>query len=65
MIRKDMILNVFTNVGDTLSIAIAYSRLIALYGSDPYAKKKAAASLGGSVNGGTLVRVGNFYIRIR
>ena len=61
----DMILKVFDNIGDSLSIKTAYSRLIELNKNDPYAKAKAAGSLGGAVNGGTIVRHENFYIRVR
>lgn len=61
----DMILKVFEKIGDSLLIETAYSRLIELNKNDPYAKAKAAGSLGGAMNGGTLVRHGNFYIRVR
>ena len=61
----DMILKVFEKVGDSISIEIAYSRLMELYKNEPYAKAKAAGSLGGAVNGETLIRKGNFYIRVR
>ena len=50
-----MILNVFTRIGVRLSVADAYQQLIALNPNDPYAKNKAAGSLGGAVNGGTIV----------
>ena len=61
-----MILNVFTRIGVRLSVADAYQQLIALNPNDPYAKNKAAGSLGGAVNGGTIVlhRHG-YYERIR
>ena len=49
-----MILNVFTRIGVRLSVANAYQQLIALNPNDPYAKHKAAGSLGGAVNGGTI-----------
>lgn len=45
-----MILNVFTRIGVRLSVADAYQQLIALNPNDPYAKNKAAGSLGGAVN---------------
>lgn len=61
----DMILKVFENIEDSISIETAYSRLIELNKNNPYAKAKAAGSLGGAVNGGTLVRHKNFYIRVR
>ena len=41
-----MILNVFTRIGVRLSVANAYQQLIALNPNDPYAKHKAAGSLG-------------------
>ena len=60
-----MILKVFQKVGDSFTIADAYTSLIALYPNDPHSKEKAAGSLGGAVNGGTLVRNGNIYTRVR
>ena len=60
-----MILRVFPNVGDCLSITDAYHHLIALYEKDPNRKNKAAGSLGGAVNGGTIIRKKGFYERIR
>lgn len=48
---ESMILNVFTRIGVRLSVANAYQQLIALNPNDPYAKHKAAGSLGGAVNG--------------
>lgn len=65
MIEMDMILKVFEKVGDSISKETAYLRLIKLNKNSPYSKAKAAGSLGGSVNGGTLVREGNFYTRVR
>ena len=50
-----MILNIFPQVGDTLSIACAYSRLISLYNGQAYPENKAAGSLGGSVANGVPV----------
>lgn len=60
-----MILRIFLNVGDSFTIANAYTSLIALNPGDPFAKEKAAGSLGGAVNGGTLERHGNVYTRVR
>jgi len=61
-----MILNVFTRIGVRLSVANAYQQLIALNPNDPYAKHKAAGSLGGAVNGGTIILHKNgYYERIR
>ena len=51
-----MILRVFKRVGSTLSIANAYTALISLYSNQSYPTKKAAGSLGGAVNGGTIIR---------
>jgi hypothetical protein len=50
-----MILQVFKSVGSTLSIADAYTALISLYSNQIYPTKKAAGSLGGAVNGGTII----------
>lgn len=60
-----MILKIFFNVGDTLTMSDAYTKLINLNPNDPYAKKKAAGSLGGAINGGTLKRIGYSYTRVR
>lgn len=60
-----MILKVFSNVGDSFTIAEAYTSLIGLNSKDPYAKQKAAGSLGGAMNSGTIVRNGNIYTRVR
>lgn len=60
-----MILSVFTQVGDTYSVAQAYALLIQQWPNDPYARQKAAGSLGGAVHGRTLIRVGNVYTRVR
>lgn len=49
-----MITQVFTTKGMTLSVADAYTRLIALNPGDPFAKEKAAGSLGGSSRYGFL-----------
>ena len=61
-----MILKVFTRIGVRLSIADAYQQLIALIPNVPYAKNKAAGSLGGAVNGETITLHKNgYYERIR
>lgn len=60
-----MILHVFSRIGTRLSIANAYSQLITLYSGHAYAKHKAAGSLGGSVNGGTIVLQNGYYTRIK
>lgn len=60
-----MIINVFPRIGIRMTIADAYLQLISLNPNDPYRREKAAGSLGGAVNGGTIVRNGNYYIRIR
>ena len=61
----DMILKVFTVVGQSMTVSDAYAMLIGLNPNDPYAKEKAAGSLGGAVNGGTLELSGNIYTRIK
>lgn len=43
-----MITRVFTTKGMTLSVADAYTSLMALNPGDPFASEKAAGSLGGS-----------------
>lgn len=61
-----MILKVFKKVGDLLSVADAYRELMRLWINDPYARNKAAGSLGGAANGGTIVLDSNgYYERIR
>jgi hypothetical protein len=60
-----MILNVFKNIGSTLSIADAYTSLISLYSNQVYPAKKAAGSLGGAVNGGTIILRNGYYVRVR
>lgn len=60
-----MILNVFKSIGSTLSIANAYTSLISLYSNQVYPSKKAAGSLGGAVNGGTIILRNGYYMRVR
>jgi len=60
-----MILNVFKNIGSTLSIADAYTSLISLYSNQVYPAKKAAGTLGGAVNGGTIILRNGYYVRVR
>lgn len=60
-----MILKVFLKVGDRFTKAMAYKMLMALNPNDPYAYAKASGSLGGAVNGGTLISIGDEYIRVR
>lgn len=60
-----MILQVFGKIGSTMSIADAYTALISLYSNQLYPKKKAAGSLGGAVNGGTIVLRDGYYVRVR
>ena len=60
-----MILNIFPQVGDTLSIACAYSRLISLYNGQPYPEHRAAGSLGGAKRNGVIVLNNGFYTRIK
>lgn len=60
-----MILTVFRKKGDKLSIAAAYSQLISLYSHTLFPDKKAAGSLGGAVNGGTIILNSGYYTRVR
>ncbi len=60
-----MILKVFPKVGDRLSVAESYDRLLSLWVGDPYCKNKAAGSLGGAVHGGTIVLKEGYYERVR
>jgi hypothetical protein len=61
-----MILQVFKSVGSTLSVAEAYTALISLYSNQIYPTKKAAGSLGGAVNGGTItLKKDGYYMRVR
>lgn len=60
-----MILQVFKNVGSTLSIADAYTTLISLYSNEIYPTKKAAGSLGGAVNSGTIILRNGYYTRVK
>lgn len=60
-----MILHVFKNVGDVLSVSSAYVALISLYSNQLFPEKKAAGSLGGAVNGGTIVLSNGNYVRVR
>ena len=60
-----MILKVFKEVGNKLSIADAYTALTTLYSNQPFATQKAAGSLGGAVNGGTIVMENGYYIRVK
>jgi len=60
-----MILKVFKSVGDSLSIANAYTLLMSLYSKEVYPAQKAAGSLGGAVNGGTIVLIRGDYVRVR
>ena len=62
-----MILNVFPSIGSTVSIAAAYTAVISLYSNQLYPAKKAAGSLGGAVNGGTIILnpQNGKYMRVR
>lgn len=62
-----MILKVFPNIGTTRSIADAYTSLISQYSGQVYPDKKAAGSLGGAVNGGTIILnpQNGKYVRVR
>jgi hypothetical protein len=56
-----MILQVFKSVGTTLSIVDAYTALISLYSNQIYPTK----TLGGAVNGGTIILKNGYYMRVR
>ena len=60
-----MILQVFKSIGCTLSIGDAYTALLSLYSNQIYPMKKASGSLGGEVNGGTIILKNGYYIRVR
>lgn len=59
------ILKVFKNVGDELEVREAYKQLKFVFQGELYPDKKALGSLGGAVNGKTIIRSGNKYQRIR
>lgn len=59
------ILKVFKNVGDELEVREAYKQLKYVFKDELYSDKKALGSLGGAVNGKTIIRSGNKYQRIR
>lgn len=59
------ILKVFKNVGDELEIREAYKQLKVVFREEFYPDKKALGSLGGAVNGKTIIRNGNKYQRVR
>lgn len=59
------ILKVFKNVGDELEVSEAYKKLKLVFQGELYSDKKALGSLGGALNGKTIIRSGNKYLRIR
>lgn len=59
------ILKVFKNVGDVLEVGEAYKQLKFVFRDELYPDKKALGSLGGAVNGKTIIRSGKNYQRIR
>lgn len=59
-----MTLSVFVNIGDRMSVAEAYHKLIALFSGRPCSENR-AGSLGGAVYGGTIILKNGFYERIR
>lgn len=63
--NEDTILKIFTKVGQIKTKSEAYNELLSFYENDKYKEEKAAGSLGGAVNGGTLVYDGEFYKRIK
>lgn len=60
-----MILQVFKNIGDKLSIADTYASMIAVYSGQLYPEKKAAGSIGGAVNGKTIILRNGYYERVK
>lgn len=60
-----MILRVFKNIGDKLTIADAYASMLKVYYGQSYPHKKAAGSIGGAVNGGTIILINGYYERVR
>jgi hypothetical protein len=64
-----MVLNVFPKIGTTKSIAEAYTELKSKYSDQDqeYPAQKAAGSLGGAVNGGTIILnpQNGKYVRVR
>jgi len=60
-----MILQVFKNIGDRKTIADAYASMLEVYSGQSYPHKKAAGSIGGAVNGGTIVFKNGYYERVK
>lgn len=60
-----MIVKVFQNIGDRLTIASAYQALLALYANEVYPHAKAAGSLGGASRSGFIILKNNMYERVR
>lgn len=61
-----MILSIFERVGDRFTAAEAYQGLMSRWANDPFARNKAAGSLGGAVHGGTILLDENgYYERMR
>lgn len=52
-------------IGDRLLVADAYTSMIAVYSGQLYPKKKAAGSIGGAVNGGTIILRNGYYERVK
>lgn len=61
----DLILRVFTTVGQEMTKDEAIAKLKEEIANDPNKEQKAAGSLGGAVNGGTLIRIGDKYKRVK
>ena len=61
----DLILHVFTTPGQIMSGHDAYQALLILLNGDPWAKQKAAGSLGGAVQSGFLKKIGSDFQRTR
>lgn len=61
----DLITQVFIKPNQEMTKEMAMKKLKDLMPNDPNKEEKAAASLGGSVASGFLVRNGNIYKRMR
>lgn len=60
-----MILQVFKKIGDRLLIADAYASMVAVYSGEIYPEKKAAGSIGGAINSGTIILKNGYYMRVK
>lgn len=65
MRERDLILEVFPNLGDTMTKEQAMKKLREILFDENYINEKVAGSLGGAVSGGFLVYDGNVYKRVK